>query len=179
MLGVPTYWRDFGNDTDKDPYLHDVLRKVDIVQPWMVGRFDEAGYPPFKERIKDDIKWCKENKLDYVPVIFPGFSWHNMYPESPMNKIPRNKGHFFWKQITGAIQQGAEMLYIAMFDEIDEGTAIFKISKNPPSGLTNFVTFESDIPSDYYLYLAGFAAKMLRKEIPLQTEIPLPPNKQK
>ena len=179
MLGVPTYWRDFGNDTDKDPYLHDVLRKVDIVQPWMVGRFDEAGYPAFKERIKDDIKWCKENKLDYVPVIFPGFSWHNMYPESPMNKIPRNKGHFFWKQITGAIQQGAEMLYIAMFDEIDEGTAIFKISKNPPSGLTNFVTFESDIPSDYYLYLAGFAAKMLRKEIPFQTEIPLPPNKQK
>ncbi|MNH44784.1 hypothetical protein D3C79_1070480 [compost metagenome] len=66
------------------------------------------------------------------------------------------------------------MIYLAMFDEVDEGTAIFKISKNPPVGDVEFVKPEEDIPSDYYLYLSGYAAKMLRKEIPFQTKIPAP-----
>ncbi|HMH23936.1 MAG TPA: GH92 family glycosyl hydrolase, partial [Puia sp.] len=145
-----------------------------IVQPWFVGRYQEATYPGFRDRIRADIEWCRQNKLDYVPVVFPGFSWHNMYPKNPMDQIPRNRGSFYWKQIVGALRSGAEMLYIAMFDEIDEGTAIFKASKNPPVGESNFVSFDSDIPSDYYLYLTGYAAKMLRKEIPLQ-ETPPPP----
>jgi glycoprotein endo-alpha-1,2-mannosidase len=174
MLGVPTYWRDFGNDTEKDPHLHDVLRKADIVHPWFVGRYNETSYPVFQQRIKEDIAWCKANKLDYVPVAFPGFSWHNMASKSPQNQIPRNSGSFFWKQLTGAISSGAEMIYIAMFDEIDEGTAIFKISKQPPEGASNFVKPEPGIPSDYYLFLAGYAGKMLKKKIVFQTEIPSP-----
>lgn len=174
LLGVPTYWRDFGNDTEKDPHLHDVLRKADIIHPWFVGRYNEESYPKFQSRIADDIAWCKANKLDYVPVVFPGFSWHNMNPRSPQNQIPRNRGHFYWKQIYGAISSGAEMLYVAMFDEVDEGTAILKASKNPPVGLSNFVKYEDDIPNDYYLYLTGYAGKMLRKQIPLQQDIPLP-----
>lgn len=172
LLGVPTYWRDFGNDTEKDPHLHDVLRKADIIHPWFVGRYNEQSYPAFKHRIAEDIAWCKANKVDYVPVVFPGFSWHNMNPRSPQNQIPRNRGQFYWKQITGAISSGAEMLYVAMFDEVDEGTAILKASKNPPVGLSNFVKYEDDIPNDYYLYLTGYAGKMLRKQIPLQDNIP-------
>jgi glycoprotein endo-alpha-1,2-mannosidase len=177
LLGVPAFWRDFGRDTEKDPHLHDILRKVDIVRPWFVGRFNNDTYAAFRDRIKGDIAWCKQYKLDYVPVVFPGFSWHNMHPASPMNQIPRNRGRFFWQQLTGAMQVGAEMLYIAMFDEIDEGTAIFKTTNSPPVGLSNFMSFESGIPSDYYLFLAGYAAKMLKKQIPFQTEIPLPPTK--
>lgn len=34
----------------------------------------------------------------------------------------------------GAIRAGAEMIYVAMFDEIDEGTAIFKCAKEVPTG---------------------------------------------
>jgi len=179
LLGVPTYWRDFGNDTEKDPHLHDILRKADIIHPWFVGRYNEASYPQFKHRIAEDIAWCKANKLDYVPVVFPGFSWHNMNPRSPQNQIPRNRGQFYWKQITGAISSGAEMLYVAMFDEVDEGTAILKASKNPPVGLSNFVKYEDDIPNDYYLYLTGYAGKILRKQIPLQDSIPPPANSSK
>lgn len=174
LLGVPAYWRDLGNDTQKDPHLHDLLRKVDIIHPWFVGRFDEASYPQFQKRIADDIAWCKTNKVDYVPTVFPGFSWHNMNPRSPQNQISRNKGSFYWKQITGAIKSGAEMLYVAMFDEVDEGTAIIKVSKDPPTGLSNFVKFEDDVPNDYYLYLTGYAAKMLRKQVPLQESVPPP-----
>ncbi len=139
----------------------------------------ETAYSKYSQVQKGDVLWCKQNKLDYVGVVFPGFSWHNMNPRSPSNQIPRNRGRFFWKQLSTAIQNGTEMLYVAMFDEIDEGTAIFKISKNPPVGASTFVTFEDDIPSDYYLYLTGYAGKMLRKQVPFRADVPPPPLKKK
>ncbi|HKG07155.1 MAG TPA: glycoside hydrolase family 71/99-like protein [Pedobacter sp.] len=176
MLGVPTYWREFGNDTEKNPMLHEIIKKADIVHPWTIGRYgNETAYNRYAEVQKGDAEWCRDNKLDYVGVVFPGFSWHNMNPKSPANQIPRNRGSFFWKQLSGAIQNGIEMLYVAMFDEIDEGTAIFKISKNPPVGASTFVTFEEDIPSDYYLYLSGYAGKMLCKQVPFRMDVPPPP----
>jgi hypothetical protein len=72
------------------------------------------------------------------------------------------------------MQAGCKMLYIAMFDEIDEGTAIFKASLNPPAGKSTFVTFEPGIPADYYLQLAGDAGKVLRAQMPLGQEPPPP-----
>ena len=64
------------------------------------------------------------------------------------------------------------MLYIAMFDEVNEGTAIFKVSDNPPvSNVAKFVGMDGK-PSDHYLWLTGEAGKMLRKEIPLSIEMP-------
>jgi glycoprotein endo-alpha-1,2-mannosidase len=174
LLGVPTFWRDYGSDTEKDQRLHDLLRKVDIVHPWFVGRFNEDTYPKFAARIADDIDWCNANKVEYVPTIFPGFSWHNMNPRAPQNQIARNRGKFYWKQVNGAIKAGSNMLYVAMFDEVDEGTAILKSSKNPPVGLSSFVTVEDDIPNDYYLYLTGYAAKVLRKELPMRDSVPPP-----
>jgi hypothetical protein len=102
-----------------------------------------------------------------------------MNPRSPFNQIPRNRGQFLWKQLSTAIKNGAEMIYLAMFDEVDEATAIFKISKNPPVGASSFVTFEEGIPSDYYLYLAGYAGKMLKKKLPFTDEIPLPRDAEK
>jgi glycoprotein endo-alpha-1,2-mannosidase len=177
LLGVPTFWRDYGSDTEKDQRLHDLLRRVDIVHPWFVGRFNESTYPKFRARIADDIDWCKANKVDYVPTIFPGFSWHNMNPGAPQNQIARNRGKFYWKQVNGAIKAGAGMLYVAMFDEVDEGTAILKSSKNPPVGLSSFVTIEDDTPNDYYLYLTGYAAKVLRKELPMRDSVPPPVKK--
>ncbi|HVY75028.1 MAG TPA: glycoside hydrolase family 71/99-like protein [Puia sp.] len=175
MLGVPTYWRELNKDTDPNPHLLDVIKKVDIIHPWTIGRFkDEAGYDEYSEIQRGDMAWCKENKVDYAATVFPGFSWSNLNPKSPFNQIPRNRGRFFWHQIAGAIQNGAEMIYVAMFDEVDEGTAIEKISQHPPAGPSRFVTFEEGIPSDYYLFLTGYATKMLRKQVPFTKDPPLP-----
>jgi hypothetical protein len=74
----------------------------------------------------------------------------------------------------GDIEEGADMIYIVMFDEIDEETAIFKTTNEPPVGASHFENFEPDIPTDYYLYLTGMAGKMLKKEIPLEKNIPPP-----
>src|SRR5204863_147353 len=83
------------------------------------------------------------------PVVFPGFSWHNMNPGSALDQIPRLKGQFLWKQMVEAKKAGATMIYQAMFDEVNEGTAIFKCSNSPPVGASSFVTYE-DLPSDFY-----------------------------
>lgn len=173
LLGVPTYWRTLIQDTQPNELLHTIIRKCDIVHTWLVGRFNEESYPKFKDIIQQDIAWCKQNGVDYVPTVFPGFSWHNMKPEFPSNQIPRNKGSFFWKQMSGVLSVGAEMIYVAMFDEIDEGTAIFKCAHKVPVGESVFVPIEQEIPTDYYLWLTGQAAKMLRKEIQFQQEIPV------
>ncbi len=60
-----------------------------------------------------------------------------------------------------------------MFDEVDEGTAIFKCTNTPPtSGGAKFLTYEG-LPSDFYLKIAGEAGKLLRDEIPLNTMVPV------
>jgi hypothetical protein len=176
MLGLPTYWREYGSDTEPDTRLADVIRQVDIIHPWTVGRYkDEATYDQYRDVQKGDIAWCRENKVDYAATVFPGFSWHNLNPGSPFNQIPRNRGRFYWQQLTGAIADSARMIYVAMFDEVDEGTAIMKVSQDPPVGASPFLTFEAGIPADYYLYLTGYAGKMLRHETPLLPDPP-PPN---
>ncbi len=176
-LGIPSTWRTLGWDTKGDPRLHEVLKQADVIHPWFVGRYNEEQYEKFKnDVIVGDIAWCKENGKSYAPTVFPGFSWWNMYhdrkPNTVSNEMPRNKGEFYWKQISGAIENGAEMLYVAMFDEIDEGTAIMKCAHNVPVGKSIFVPMEEGIPSDHYLWLTGMAGKMLRGEIPFSKSIP-------
>lgn len=94
MLGVPTYWRELKNDAVQDPKLHELIRSCDIIMPWFVGRYNETSYDKFKSILPKDIEWAKENKVDYVPLCFPGFSWKNMEGEKSLF-IPRNKGTFY------------------------------------------------------------------------------------
>ena len=162
LVGVPTHWRTLTIDAVSDTRLLELVKQADIVHPWLVGRFDNNTYEPYRKSIEEDIKWCKANGKDYMPVLFPGFSWHNMKKDAPQNMIPRLGGRFFWKQVKGAVDAGAESLYLAMFDEIDEGTAFFKCTT--PVGESSFITYEGEAP-DHYLWLAGEAAKYLRGEL--------------
>lgn len=164
LVGVPTHWRTLTIDAVSDTRLLELVKQADIVHPWLVGRFDNNTYEPYRKSIEEDIKWCKANGKDYMPVLFPGFSWHNMKKDAPQNMIPRLGGRFFWKQVKGAVDAGAESLYLAMFDEIDEGTAFFKCTNTPPVGESSFITYEGEAP-DHYLWLAGEAAKYLRGEL--------------
>ena len=179
MLGVPAYFRDLKVDSLPDPFLHQVMESADVIMPWMVGRFTPLLHNEmarYAAEIKADLAWCTERKLDYAPCVYPGFSWYNLSKiefggRHPLDQIPRQKGRFYWDQISTAVDSGAMMLYVAMFDEMDEGTAIFKCSNQPPPG-GKFITYEG-LPSDHYLWLTGKAGEMLRKEIPLSQEAPV------
>jgi hypothetical protein len=167
MLGVPAYWRTLDRDTIDDPELHKLIAEADVISPWNVGRYDspEAAARHAAGTATADIAWCRERKLDYLPVAFPGFSWHNMHAsrgrEAKFDAIPRRGGTFFWSQCRAFHKAGATALYVAMFDELDEGTAIMKIRSDPPRDPGRFVT-EPAVPNDHYLWLAGMAGQLLR-----------------
>lgn len=181
MIGVPTYWRELDNDCVNDPYLQDIIKSCDIVLPWMVQRFSPLLHNDmdrYRDLIVKDMEWCSRHHLAYVPCIYPGFSWHNLskheFPDDikPLASIPREGGKFYWEQIYTSLNAGAKMLYIAMFDEINEGTAIFKCVDNPPSaGGTHFTGLEGK-PSDFYLWLTGRAASVLKGKEPLVNAVP-------
>ncbi len=169
MIGVPTYFRTLDRDCTSNPFLHDLIKQVDIVQPWHVGRFSMKTVENpqiYTQQIKADVEWCREIGVDYVPTVYPGFSWYNLQKDNPsksakLNSIPRYKGRFLQTQIDNSLEAGAEMLYVAMFDEIDEGTAIFKCTNTPPINGT-FIDYEG-LPSDFYLRLVGDVAKKLKE----------------
>lgn len=175
MVGVPSFWRTQTRDTITDPILHEVMQLADVVSPWTPGRYrsPEAATRHGAEVWQPDLAWCRERGIDYLPVAFPGFSWHNL-KGAQLDAIPRLQGRFFWSQVTAAKRAGADMLYVAMFDEVDEATAIFKCTNQPPVGEgVNFLTYEG-LPSDHYLRLTGLAAQVIRGAIPASDELPLP-----
>jgi hypothetical protein len=168
--GVPTHWRTLSRDSQTDPAWAQVYRSFDIVSPWSVGRFRDApGVDRFyEENVRPDIVEARRFGIDYLPVVFPGFSWHNLNPDSPLNRIPRLGGRFYWRQVARALQAGNTMLYGAMFDEVDEGTAMFKLaptSRDAPVDIP-LVTLDEDgerLPSDWYLRLARESQRALAR----------------
>ena len=63
-----------------------------------------------------------------------------------------------------------DRLFVGMFDEVNEGTAIYKVANQTPVG-RNFVTLEG-LPTDWYLRLTGAATRMIRNEAPFSAGIP-------
>lgn len=173
MLGVACYWRTLERDCLNDPLVHEAILAADIVSPWTIGRWGtpEQATAYHRDVAAADLAWCQERGKEYMPVVFPGFSWHNMFPNSPQNAIPRLQGKFLWGQYLGAAKAGQTMIYQAMFDEVDEGTAIFKCTNDPPVGESTFCDYEG-LPEDFYLRLVGAGRKLIRGEIPQTQELP-------
>ncbi len=170
MLGVPNDWASWTDDRMR------LLKKyATVISPWNVGRYGdpEGARRHFKKRWPGDLAMCKKLDKDYYAAAFPGFSWTNLQKgESKLNQIPRLAGRFLWSQIEEVRRYGMDMVYIAMFDEVDEGTAVFKCTNRPPVG--RFATYEG-LPSDFYLRAVGNAGKYLRgKDVSLPDAKPDP-----
>lgn len=180
--GTPSGWRTLTSDALTDPGWAGVYRMMDVIQPWTVGRYtNNSGADSWLDsRIKPDMVLAAQNNQLYMPVIFPGFSWHNLNPTAPANQIPRNRGEFLWRQAYNARVAGAQVLKIAMFDEVNESTAVFKIAPRrqnaPDQGY--WLTLDADgftLPSDWYLRLAGEISRIFHGQAPLTPALPANP----
>jgi len=175
--GVPSGWRTLEWDARTDTRWTKVYRKWDALLPWTVGRYrtpDEV-HEHKAERWEPDIRLTKRLGIEYIPVVWPGFSWDNL-KELPHNDSIKRRlgGKYLWSQVHAVCSAGAETIFVAMFDEVDEATAVFKVSDTHPT-TGHWITNEG-LPNDWYMRLAGAAGEMLRGQIPLTADIPIDPD---
>ncbi len=169
--GVPPTWR-----TESNPQWAAAFAKLDVISPWNVGNVEMRGGEKIAHTNvwKEDFAVAKDAGAKFLPVIYPGFNWTNLKgPQAQRDTIDRRGGAFFWEQFVAAKKLGSGMAYVAMFDEVDEATAIFKVTNSPPTQ-ADFATYEG-LPSDWYLRLTGEGSKMIRGDAPLSERIPIRP----
>jgi hypothetical protein len=178
--GTPAGWGSLSGDSTHDPRWASVYAALDVVQPWTVGRYNspDAADRWKTSHLQPDLALTQNSHQLYMPVIFPGFSWHNLKPESPANQIPRLGGEFLWREAYNARTAGACMVKIAMFDEVNEGTAIFKaVSRRADAPAPGYwLTLDADgkeFPSDWYLQLAAQIKKIFDGEAVPSRKLPL------
>ncbi|HZU89416.1 MAG TPA: glycoside hydrolase family 71/99-like protein, partial [Stellaceae bacterium] len=114
--GVPASWRNLGADarwTDSrtEPGWGAVFRSLDVISPWTVGRYrnDKEADEFARLRIVPDLAETRRLGIEYMPVVFPGFSWAHgagQARRSPLNLMPRRCGAFYRHQISNVIRSG-------------------------------------------------------------------------
>jgi hypothetical protein len=164
---VPGQWRS-GNG-DSRPDFEPVYSAFNMLSGWAVGRAVNPGYTRW---VEDDFAYCNTHGIDYQPCIYPGTSFHNTNGRKK-NQFPRNHGDFMWSQFATVKKAGVSNVYVAMFDELNEATSIFKCAEDTsmaPAGEW-YVNLDADgehCSSDFYLRLVNDAGKMLKGLIPYQ-----------
>ncbi|CAK5268817.1 unnamed protein product [Mycena citricolor] len=187
FAGVPSHWRSPGQgDAHGDPGWSDLwLGKdgmVDALSPWSVGRYStveevdrwaEERWGGDGDLISRHNERSEGRKVDYAPVVLPGGSGFNLSEGKwAFNGIKRQGGKFLWSQIFHAKRtKGVRVMYGAMWDEYDEGTAFLPVIEHkrllPEHDRWPFLSLDEDgydLPSDWYMRIAGFAAEGLRSE---------------
>lgn len=168
--GGEWYWR-----RNTDPEWQKMLRRLDGFSPWNTGHTAREKDGTVRAATTD---WRAEKAefeqagMLWLPVIWPGFSWDNLQKKPPGSTlIARRGGRFMWEQFAALSEIGGDSAIVAMFDEVDEGTAIFPVLDRPPVE-GHFVGLEG-LPSDWYLRLVGEATRRLHAKEPLPQELPL------
>ncbi|MBK1876492.1 glycoside hydrolase family 71/99-like protein [Pelagicoccus mobilis] len=178
MLGVPYAWRTGERDALAIEDAHPIFELADVISPWSVGRYRTPRQAALQAELyyKGDFAWCEERGIEYLPVAFPGFSWGNLkkgrVATATYNQIPRLEGAFLWSQFETIARVGIETVYIAMFDEVDEGTCILKVDQDPPVGESRFLDY-GVVPDDHYLWLTGEGGRLLRRELKITGDLPV------
>ncbi len=176
--GIPYHWRE--GIKESRPNWQDVFSQFDMITPWAVGKFrtDEATQGEFDGIVRDDLDWLADKGVDYRRVIFPGASFANVKNGYMRNGTPRRAGDFMWRQAYHAARLGLDV-FVANFDEFDEGTAIAKSAPDSRYVPRNqwFLTLDADgthVSSDYYLRLTGDIARMIAGLQPIEFDVQTP-----
>lgn len=163
--GVPYHWRE--GIRESRPNWQEVFTRFDMITPWSVSKFrtDEQARVQYEGIVREDLDYLAGMNVDYRRVIFPGASFANVKNGYLRNGTPRRAGDFMWRQAYWAARLGLDV-FVANFDEFDEGTAIAKCA--PDSRLIPrnqwFLTLDADgthVSSDFYLRLTGEIAQMI------------------
>lgn len=171
------------------------IKNCGVVLPWSVGAFSTStegsygGPDAYRNgQLRNNLVWAKDtaNKT-IIPVVWAGYSHKNASSTGQvLNSHPRWGGCTYWRQVYNTIseqiaQGEPRILYTAMFDEVNEGTAIMPQiaakSDLPVPAKDNLVYLNIDgytLPRDWYLKVAGQATNFVRSGTPT-TVMPISP----
>lgn len=165
IAGTPRDWRLMNEGSRTD--FADVYKAYNSISPWTVGAYnDTTGADNYRNNyMVADKQYCDQNGMDFYPVIFPGSAWSQHVSGYP-NDTRRLGGQFLWKQAKNIKSIHVPSMYFAMLDEFEESTNIISAATDYFDIPTDqyFGTLSMDgiwTSSDYYLRLAGAAARML------------------
>jgi hypothetical protein len=165
--GVHSTWAD-----NTDWYGH--YQRYDQLLGWM-------------ERSSTDLNTQKELLeswgMKILPHAWPGFSWCNLKMLAPGSSYTaRSGGQFYWDRLTNALSCGADQIFLGMFDEYDEGTAIMPMSDDHPAAYSEwgqYIDNDGDDPFRY-LQLSSAAREILQGRrslsagLPAESDLPEP-----
>lgn len=116
--GIPNNFRDM------DAVWKEHIASYHCLLPWMSGNFAA------------DLADFRKLGLGFYAHVKPGFSWANLKHlptgDDSLQYTPREDGRYYWSQLTQAAAAGADRLFVGMFDEYDEATAIMPMSDDTP-----------------------------------------------
>ena len=168
----------WGTGGGRHPRSLEMYGLLDMISPWHAGRDMNDLTGPRNYWLFQGMEFCRSNRrswadnkpIAFMPVFWPGFAWTNMNlsPGTP-NQLPRYAGQRMWNQVQEYLDNDSNnefaAVYLAMFDEYDEATALMKAGTDffevPLEQY--FKTFAVDgtwLSSDYYLRLAGEIARI-------------------
>ncbi len=159
---------------DSNPSWNNIYSDFLAYFPWNVGNYTSSD---LNHAYAQTLQWPNERSIlnsygaEFIPLVFPGFGWDNLMNQPPgTTKFGRRKGEVLWTQIKDVVNISAKTVYSAMFDEIDESTAIFKITYNIP--INHYYSDNEGLHSDFYLNLTGYASDIIDGEKTLPSHIP-------
>ncbi|MGO4293993.1 hypothetical protein [Chitinophaga sp. RAB17] len=172
IVGGPRDWR---TQTANLP----AFDASNMIMPWATGTFSNiTGANNYASVVAADFAYCNSHNIDYQAEAFPGFAWSN-WKGGAQNLIPRLHGDFMWQQFANIRNAGVPSVYVGMFDEYDEATAIAKAAENASMKPTNqyFLSLDADgvaVSADFYLRLTSDGAKMIKGQTGLVWSHPTP-----
>ena len=188
VLGGTPDNRFWETGSDRHPRSSEMYSLLDGISPWYGGR-DIAVNVLGNNWLDSGIAFCRSVRrrwagnrpIDFIPVIWPGFSWTNMGArEGRPNAWPRNAGQFLWYQAREYLRRDTQHnisgLYLIMFDEYGESTVWMKAASDffdVPLG-QYFVTLAADgtwLSNDYYMRLANVLVESFKNRGPRAFDI--------
>ncbi|MCU0858128.1 MAG: PASTA domain-containing protein [Pontiellaceae bacterium] len=172
IIGIPRLWR---TDDASSSYQY-----AHMLSPWPIGAYKtDSEIDSHGRRMRDDKALCDSRGQDYQPVVYPGFSWYNWKSGASKDETPRRHGDFLWRQFYNVRSNNIPSVYVAMFDEYDEGTAIAKAAETASMKPTNqwFLTLDyngTKCSADFYLRLTGDGGDMVKSNIARMATHPTP-----
>jgi autotransporter-associated beta strand protein len=154
--GIPNSWSGLNSSWQNH------IAKYDGVLVWMSTKNSNST------RIAE-MNTFKNRGQDYYPHVWPGFSWAHLKQHSASSTeynsqyTARSGGQFYWDKGRRWVAAGADRMFIGMFDEYDEGTAIMPMTDDAPNPHTDYGRFinNEEKPGDWWMTLTDELKRML------------------